>query len=170
MRASQIRLDNMPRIFPRGVLPMPADLLDCAPESAGLSSFYRGPLLALCLAFWRGGCELRGVTCDADLMAISGLHTRRWQTMRLPLLQAFEALRPILSTVYARQAGLATARTTRAAHARLSIDYHAKRKPKLSDRSSDVAPLLPRKDTEFRENKSKRVVRGVAASLIDGAE
>lgn len=174
MRVNAIRLSNMPKSLPAGSLPMPADIFDCAPESAGLPTIYHGPLLALCRAFWRGGCELHGVTCDADLMAISGLHTRRWQIMRAPIIKAFEALKPIMTTVYARQASIAATRQAVSRNAtQASLARHARHKAsnvKLSDDIPITAPLVPVKSTKSLLPKENKMARGAPALLVDSIE
>lgn len=163
------QLETLPSALPALAAPlMPIELLEC-PESVGFGPLHNGALMALCKAYWRAGCRLN-VTTDAELMVISGCYMRRWQTIRAPVLRAFEALKPRLSTVYAELARKAANRLEVSNKGRLAAqalrDARMVGKSQLSDQPSDVALLTPRKSKTSVSN----VARGLGATLTDAAE
>lgn len=114
---------------------MPVEVLDCVEHTAHLDPLELGALLALCRAFWAGGARPMPPH-DVDLMRLSGCDLRRWRMVREKVLEAFEALKPSLMSVYGQSAQAAATRLAVATKA--SAAAHAKNRQRDSQQSSGV--------------------------------
>lgn len=136
---------------------MPVEVLDSVDGTAHLDPTELGSLLALCRAFWAGGCRPLPIN-DVDLMRLSGCDLRRWRLVREPVLEAFEQLKPVVSSVYAQSLNTSLGR---AAGAEATNAKRRANRPKVALVDNTVpGPLTPAKD--FSSVKINHTNDGVA--------